>query len=75
MAIDKDAVAYPILKVLAQELTDRKLEEWESHALVARTLALMYRCMAKLKVDTAQMADLHTRICKLDVAFALSCLE
>jgi type VI secretion system protein ImpA len=72
MAMGKEAVAYPILKVLAQELTDRKLEDWEAHALVARTLALMYKCMAKLQVDTGQMADLHTRICKLEVAHALS---
>jgi type VI secretion system protein ImpA len=75
MAIGKDAVAYPILKELAQELSDRKLEEWEASSLVARPLALLYKCMAKLQVDTGQMEDLHMRICKLDVAQALSCLE
>ncbi len=72
MAMGKEAVAYPILTELVQELTERKLEEWESPVLVARTLALMYKCMAKLQVDSGQMADLHTRICKLDVAHALS---
>ncbi len=75
MAMGKDAVAYPILRELAQEVADRKLEEWESPTVVARPLALMYRCMAKLQVDTGQMEELHTRICKLDVAQALSCLE
>lgn len=75
MAIGKESLAYPILKELAQELTDRRLEEWESPATVARPLALLYRCMAKLQVDTGQMEDLHTRICKLDVAQALSCQE
>ncbi len=75
MAIGKDALAYPILKELAQEVTDRKLEEWESPATVARPLALMYRCMAKLQVDTGQMEELHARICKLDVGQALSCQE
>ena len=75
IVMGKDAVAYPILKELAQELLDRKLEEWEAPGLVARPLALLYKCMAKLQVDTGQMEDLHTRICKLDVAQALSCLE
>jgi type VI secretion system protein ImpA len=75
MTMGKDSVAYPILKELAQDLSDRKLEGWEAPSLVARPLALLYKCMGKLQVDTGQMADLHTRICKLDAAQALSCLE
>jgi type VI secretion system protein ImpA len=75
IAMGKEAVACPILKELAQELADRKLEAWEDPSLVARPLALLYKCMAKLKMDAAQMEELHTRICKLDVAQALSCLE
>jgi type VI secretion system protein ImpA len=75
MALEKESVAYPILKELAQELSDRKLEEWEAPSLVARPLALLYRCMAKLQLDKGQMVELHMRICKLDVAEALSCLE
>jgi type VI secretion system protein ImpA len=75
MSIGKESVAYPILKELAQEILDKKLEAWEAHSLVARPLALLYKCIAKLQVDVAQMEDLHTRICKLDVAQALSCLE
>lgn len=75
IAMGKEAVATPILKELAQELTDRKLEDWEAPSLVARPLALLYKCMAKLHLDAAQMEGLHTRICKLDVAQALSCLE
>jgi type VI secretion system protein ImpA len=75
MAMGKDSVAYPILKELAQEILNRKLEEWEAPSLVARPLALLYKCMAKLQVDTGQMEELHMRICKLDAAQALSCLE
>lgn len=75
MAIEKEAVAYPILKELERELTERKLEEWESPALVARPLALLYRCLAKLQIDTGHMEELHVQICKLDVGQALSCLE
>jgi type VI secretion system protein ImpA len=75
MAMGKEAVAYPILKELAQEVEQRKLEEWETLELVARPLALLYRCMAKLGLDAGEMQELHTRLCKLDVAQALSCLE
>jgi type VI secretion system protein ImpA len=75
MAMGKHAVAYPILKELAKEVLDRKLDEWESASLVARPLALQYKCMAKLQVDTGQMEELHMRLCKLDVGQALSCLE
>lgn len=75
MAMEKESIAYPILKELERELTERKLEEWESPLLVARPLALLYRCLAKLQVDTGHMEELHIQICKLDVAQALSCLE
>ncbi len=75
MALSKESVALPILRDLAQEISDRKLEDWEAPALVARPLALLYKCLGKLQVDTGQMEDLHMRICKLDVAQALSCLE
>lgn len=75
MAMGKEAVAYPILKELVQEVEQRKLEEWETPELVARPLALQYRCMAKLELDATEMQELHTRLCKLDVAQALSCLE
>ena len=75
MAIGKEQIAYPILRDLVQELTDRKLEEWEHPSLVARPLALLYRCISKLQVDTGQLEDLHIRLCKLDVVQALSCME
>ena len=75
MSMDKDSVAYPILKELVQEVSDRKLEEWEAPALVARPLALMYKCMTKLQIDTDRLPELHTSICRLDVAQALICME
>jgi type VI secretion system protein ImpA len=75
IAMGKESIACPILKELAQELADRKLEAWEAPSLVARPLALLYKCMKKLQMDTGQLEELHTRICKLDVAQALSCLE
>ena len=75
VAMSKEAVAHPILQELALEIEQRKLEEWEKPELVARPLALLYRCMSKLQLDATEMAGLYARLCKLDVAEALSCLE
>ncbi len=75
IAMSKESVAYPILRELAEEIANRKLEEWEKPELVARVLALLYRCMSALSLDPSEMEQLHTRICKLDVAQALSCME
>lgn len=75
IAMGKESVAFPIVKDLADEVDKRKLEDWESPELVARPLALLYRCMKKLGMAEAEMNQLHTRICRLDAAQALSCLE
>jgi len=75
VAMSKEAIAHPILQELALEIEQRKLEEWEKPELVARPLALLYRCMSKLQLDATEMAGLYARLCKLDVAEALSCLE
>jgi type VI secretion system protein ImpA len=75
VAMSKEAVAYPILRELAQEIEQRKLDEWEKPGLVARPLALLHRCMSKLQLDPAEMAALYDRVCKLDAAQALSCLD
>ncbi len=71
MAAGYESIAYPILDHLAAEIEQRRLEEWESPEMLAQALALLFRCMGKLKEDPEQKARLYARICRLDPLRAL----
>jgi len=59
-------LAQPILQELMADIEAHKLEEWEAGDLVARPIALMYRCLEKLDGDSSARHDLYTRIARLD---------
>jgi type VI secretion system protein ImpA len=59
------AVAKPILEELVAQIDAHKLEEWESGELVARPLALLYRCLEQLGTDSALKESLYLRVCRL----------
>ena len=59
-------VAQPILQELMADIEAHKLDEWEAGELVARPMALMYRCLEKLDGDSSTRHDLYTRIARLD---------
>ena len=59
-------VAQPILQELMADIETHKLDEWEAGDLVARPMALMYRCLGKLDGDSSMRQDLYTRIARLD---------
>ena len=59
-------VAQPILQELMADIETHKLDEWEAGELVARPMALMYRCLEKLDGDSSTRQDLYTRIARLD---------
>jgi len=67
-----EAVAYPILEELAEEIDRRKLEEWEESSALAQTLALLLRCMDKLGRDDAAKQRIYQKICRLDPVQVLS---
>jgi len=67
-----EAIAYPILEELAQEIDRRKLEEWEESSALAHPLALLLRCMDKLGYDDAAKQKIYQKICRLDPVQALS---
>ena len=60
------AVAQPILEELLAHLDAHRLEEWESGDVVARPLALLYRCLERTDGDPAVRQALYLRICRLD---------
>ncbi|HEU5451996.1 MAG TPA: type VI secretion system protein TssA [Terriglobales bacterium] len=66
MAADYAPIAGSILQGLAEEIEQRKLEQWESPELIAHTLALLFRCWEKLKHEPEEREKLYERICRLD---------
>jgi type VI secretion system protein ImpA len=73
MSTGQEAIAYPILSEMADEIEHRKLEDWEASEVVAHPLALLYRCMNQLDVDADTKRKLYARICRLDPVQALAC--
>lgn len=73
MAAGYEAVAWPILEELAQEIEQRKLEEWEAPEVLAHPLALLFRCLSKLDRDSEEKQRIYARICRLDPLQALAC--
>ena len=66
-----DAVARPILEKLIADIDERKLEEWESGALVAQPMTLLCRVMDRAGESGKPRSDLYLRICRLDPMQAL----
>lgn len=75
MASGNQSVALPVLQQLAQEVEQRKLDEWEEPELIAQVLALLHAAMVKLNMDAGPRKALYERICRLDPAQALNCKE
>jgi len=72
LSVKYEAVAYPILAELADEIEKRKLEEWEEASALAHPLALLFRCMDKLGYDDSAKQKIYQKICRLDPVQALS---
>lgn len=72
LATKHEAIAFPILVELADEIDRRKLEEWEDPALVAQPLALLYRCSEKLGKTDAEKEKIYQKLCRLDPGQALA---
>jgi type VI secretion system protein ImpA len=60
------AVAQPILDELKTRIDTHKLEDWETGEIVARPLALLYKCLELGKGDANARQALYLRICRLD---------
>jgi len=75
MSTGHEAIAFPILNEMANEIEQRKLEEWEPPEVVAHPLALLFRCMNQLDGDAEGKKKLYARICRLDPVQALACAK
>ena len=63
---NRHAIAYPILQDLAQEIEQRKLENWEQPDAIAQTLALLLQTMQKLRFGEEERRKIYAQICRLD---------
>jgi type VI secretion system protein ImpA len=68
----QDGIAMPILEELAAEIDRRNLEEWEFGEVLARPLALLYKCMVKQEGDLEERKKLYARVCRLNPFEALT---
>ena len=75
MSTGHEAIAYPILNEMSDEIEHRKLEDWEASEVVAHPLALLFRCMNQLDGDAETKRKLYARICRLDPVQALACAK
>ncbi len=75
MSMGHEAIAHPILHEMADEIEERKLEEWETSEVLAHPLALLFRCMNQLDGDPEAKRKLYARICRLDPVQALACAK
>lgn len=73
LASGHERIAQPVLEQLADEIDTHGLEGWESPALVARTFALLYRCLDQTGADDGLKQKTYDRVCRLDARQALSC--
>ncbi|MDG3005776.1 type VI secretion system protein TssA [Paludisphaera mucosa] len=69
LALNRDALALPILENLAARIDDQKLDQWEGAGLCARVFSSLYRCLRGR--DEARAAIIHHRLCQLDIGLAI----
>ncbi len=68
-------LARPILQELMSDVDNHRLEEWEAGNIVARPLALLYRCLQQMDEEESTRQELYVRIARLDPLQALSFRE
>ncbi len=73
MASGHERIAQPLLEQLAAQIDTHDLEGWESPAMMARTFALLYRCLDNLGAADELKQKAYDRVCRLDARQALSC--
>jgi type VI secretion system protein ImpA len=71
MASGHEKIASPILRELASEIEQRRLDEWERGEALAYPVELLIRCLDSNGADSADRKQLYDRLCRLDPVRAL----
>ena len=65
-------VALPTLRQLAEQIEAHQLEGWEAGDVVARPMALLFRCLRGLEGESEATQSLYQRIARLDPMQAMA---
>jgi hypothetical protein len=69
IALDRHALAVPILERLAQRVDELHLDQWEDPSVCARVFSNLYQCLRGR--DDARASVAYDRLCQLDIGLAL----
>lgn len=68
LAGGRESIALPILRQLAAEIDEHRLEGWESRDVIVQPLSMLYQCALQAGEPDG---DLYARICRIDPVRAL----
>jgi len=66
-------IAKPLLDELADEIQQKRLEEWEEAEAVAYPLELLVKCLGKNPEHAERRTQLYARLCRIDPVRAMNC--
>jgi type VI secretion system protein ImpA len=72
LTANQDAIAYPVLMDISNEIERRGLESWESGAMLAHPLSLLLRCLDRRKNSAEDREAIFARLCRLDPQAAIT---
>lgn len=67
-----ESMARPILEEILTQLDAHQLEQWEAGELMAQPLTLLFRCLAKLDMESERRQEIYLRIVRLDPVQAMN---
>jgi type VI secretion system protein ImpA len=72
LTANQDAIAYPVLMDISNEIERRGLETWESGTMLAHPLSLLLRCLDRRKNSADDREIIFARLCRLDPQAAIT---
>jgi type VI secretion system protein ImpA len=71
LAGGRESIALPILRQLAAEIDEHRLEGWEERDLIVQPLSMLYQCTGQAGEPDGDRQNLYARICRIDPVRAL----
>jgi type VI secretion system protein ImpA len=67
------SIAKPLLDQLADEIQDKRLDDWEEAEAVAYPLELLVKCLGNDPGQAERRTQLYARLCRIDPVRAMNC--